>query len=339
MRHAAGRLFYSAWYFRSSLLFLSPLFLEPAYLYKIPATVALTLILTAISSAMSSSVATSQLDPTLYVLAEHEATFFKAQTGIEDDVALKNHIYTVQEEAYKVYPYNCIRAFNFARLKISRLPCYQQFLDLPKNRKGAIYADIGCCFGNDPRKAVVDGYPVEQVVASDLYPEFWELGHKLFKTTAETFPARFVPQDIFQLKGLTKEVTPSVPNLSQVQSLADLRGNISAIHSSAFFHLFDEEGQFEIAKIMAALLSSEPGSMIFGVHGGLPEKGIRPGSIQRSHMFCHSPESWRALWDGEIFPKGSVRVDALLHDRDRYGLNSVDSVTKTLLLVWCVTLL
>ncbi len=24
--------------------------------------------------------------------------------------------------------------------------------------------------GNDPRKAVVDGYPIEQVIASDLHP-------------------------------------------------------------------------------------------------------------------------------------------------------------------------
>ncbi|KAK0496141.1 hypothetical protein EDD18DRAFT_232786 [Armillaria luteobubalina] len=288
--------------------------------------------------------ARGQLDPTLYSLAENEAAFFKAQTGIEDDVALKHHIFSVQEEAYKVYPYNCIRAFNFARLKISRMPCYQQFLDLPKNRKGAIYADIGCCFGNDPRKAVVDGYPAEQIVASDLYPEFWELGHKLFKTTAETFSAHFIPQDIFQLKGLAKEdVPPSIPNLSQVQSLADLRGNISAIHTSAFFHLFDEEDQLEIAKIMAALLSSEPGSMIFGVHGGLPEKGIREvgaNSTRRRNMFCHSPESWRALWDGEIFPKGSVRVDAFLHagERDRNHLDTVDTGIKSYHLVWCVIL-
>ncbi|PBK67609.1 hypothetical protein ARMSODRAFT_1020608 [Armillaria solidipes] len=293
---------------------------------------------------MSSDAATSQLDPTLYALSEDEAAFFKAQTGIQDDVALKNHIFTVQEEAYKVHPYRCIRGFAFAKLKISRQPSYQQFLDLGKNRKGAIYAEIGCCFGNDPRKAVVDGYPVEQVIASDLYPEFWELGHKLFKTTAETFPARFIPQDIFQLKGLTKEGVPSsIPKLSQVQSLADLQGNISAIHTSSFFHLFDEEGQFEIAKIMATLLSSESGSMIFGSHVGRPEKGFRSEvaskSVQRRNMFCHSPESWRSLWDGEIFPKGSIRVDAFLHDRNRYGLDTVDPGAKTILLVWCVTLL
>ncbi|KAG7448621.1 uncharacterized protein BT62DRAFT_992644 [Guyanagaster necrorhizus] len=285
---------------------------------------------------------TGHLDPTLYVLTEDETAFFKTQTGIEDVNALKNHIFTIQEEAYKVYPYPCIRRFTFAKLKISRQPCYQQFLNLGKDRKGAIYADIGCCFGNDPRKAVVDGYSVEQVVASDLHPEFWELGHRLFKSTAETFPARFIPADIFQLKGLSREDVPApVPELSQVQSLAELRGHISAIHTSAFFHLFDEEGQFEIANIMAALLSSEPGSMIFGSHVGRREKGFRTASevgsngVHRSNMFCHSPESWRLLWDGEIFPKGTVRVDTSLHAEERPGLGLVVAY----LFVWCITVL
>ncbi|KAK0470237.1 uncharacterized protein EV420DRAFT_1499203 [Desarmillaria tabescens] len=288
---------------------------------------------------MSSDVITRQLDSKFYALEEDEAAFFKAQTGIEDEDALKHHILTIQEEAYKVHPYSCIRRFGFAKLKISRLPYYQQLLNLGKDRKGAVYADIGCCFGNDPRKAVVDGYPVEQVIASDLHPEFWELGHRLFKSTAETFPARFIPADIFQLKGLTKEDAPSsIPELSQVQSLAELRGNISAIHTSAFFHLFDEEGQFEIAKIMAALLSSEPGSMIFGLHNGLQEKGFRTNfGPNRRNVFCHSPESWRSLWDGEIYPKGTVHVDAFLHEYNHP--ETIDSGVKLYLLVWCITVL
>ncbi|SJK99966.1 uncharacterized protein ARMOST_03277 [Armillaria ostoyae] len=285
---------------------------------------------------------TRQLDPTLYELADNETAFFKAQTGIQDDAALKNHILTIQEEAYKVNPYPCIRRFAFVNLKISTQPCYQQFLNLGKDRKGAVYADIGCCFGNDPRKAVADGYPVEQVIASDLLPEFWELGHGLFKSTAETFPARFIPADIFQLKGLTREdALVPVPELTKVQSLVDLRGNISAIHISSFFHLFDEEQQSEIAKILAALLTSEAGSMIFGSHVGRREKGFRievdSSSSHRRNMFCHSPESWRSLWDGEIFPRGTVHVDAFL--REHGSADIVEPGATLYVLIWCITIL
>ncbi len=42
------------------------------------------------------------LDASIYALTEDEAAFFKVETGIQDDVQLKNHILAIQEEAYKV---------------------------------------------------------------------------------------------------------------------------------------------------------------------------------------------------------------------------------------------
>lgn len=52
--------------------------------------------------------------------------------------------------------------------------------------------------------------------------------------------------------------------------------------------------------------------MLFGSHGGEPVKGFRVHEVAKGGvaMFCHSPDSWRELWDGEVFKKGSVRVDA-----------------------------
>ena len=38
----------------------------------------------------------------LYKLSPEDAAFFKAQTGIDNDEALKEHILAVQERAYKV---------------------------------------------------------------------------------------------------------------------------------------------------------------------------------------------------------------------------------------------
>ena len=46
--------------------------------------------------------AESKLDESLYNLKEDEAAFFKSQTGIQDDEALKRHIINMQTEAYKV---------------------------------------------------------------------------------------------------------------------------------------------------------------------------------------------------------------------------------------------
>ena len=42
------------------------------------------------------------LDERFYDLTDEERTFFKQQTGIQDDEELKTHILQVQVEAYKV---------------------------------------------------------------------------------------------------------------------------------------------------------------------------------------------------------------------------------------------
>jgi hypothetical protein len=132
--------------------------------------------------------------------------------------------------------------------------------------------------------------------------------------------------------------------LGAVKALTSLQGQISVIHASSFFHLFDEDKQYELAQRVATLLSPEPGSIIFGAHGGLPEKGLR---IARSHtgryMFCHSPETWKKVWQGGgeegkegVFKKGTVRVEAGLKEVERPDLSTrLDE--KFYLLWWSLT--
>ena len=198
--------------------------------------------------------------------------------------------------------------------------------------------------GNDARKLVADGYPLEQVVISDLrqgglfawtgkrhhlltcfvLAEFADIGHKLFRTTQETYPITFVTGDVFDAKHL--DVVPPLASthdltgasegpaldLGSLTSLNPLRGRVFAIHASYFFHFFSEARQLHIARALAGLLSPEPGSIIFGLHTGLADKGFVTSPMGDHQMFCHSPESWAQLWDGIVFEKGVVDVKVKL---------------------------
>ncbi|KAI1797519.1 hypothetical protein LXA43DRAFT_877015 [Ganoderma leucocontextum] len=287
------------------------------------------------------------LDERLYKLEDEELAFMKTQTGIEDEEELKKHILAIQAEAYDIHPYPCIRRFGFLQCKLTRLPAHKQLLALGKERQDPIFLDIGCCFGNDIRGAIQHGFPKGGAITSDLHPEFWDLGHKLFRSTPETFPVPFLPGDAFDpafLEATGPFYSPPSeprPDLSTITSLNPLRGHVSAIHASAFFHLFDEEKQLQLAKALAGLLSPEPGSMLLGAHGGRPEKGLRVEmSRSNSHgitMFCHSPESWVELWDGQVFEKGTVKVDAGLVEIKRPDLTHVSEETKFYFLWWSVT--
>jgi hypothetical protein len=168
------------------------------------------------------------------------------------------------------------------------------------------------------------------------------VGHKLFRTTPESYPAKFLAGDAFDDAHLcpTAPVPSSPPpSVAQVKTLTELRGHVSVIHASSFFHLFDEEKQFELAERVASLLDPRPGSIIFGSHGGMPVKGQREGILRKA--FSHSPESWTELWEEQIFKKGQVKVTTRLVEVDM-AAERLDRVfplaagMKTYWLLWSV---
>ncbi|KAI9464086.1 hypothetical protein BJY52DRAFT_1251516 [Lactarius psammicola] len=256
------------------------------------------------------------LDPSLLVLDYDNEAFFKATTLISDVQELRDHIRTVATEAYEVFPYTSIGSYTFARTMVACLPGYADVLALGRN-KGGVLLDAGCCFGADARKAALDGWPVNQIVATDIVSEFWNLGHKLFRSSATSFPAVFIQADLLNQGHITPgPPAENAPDLASLSSLNQLRGQVTAIHASALFHLFSEKQQLALAMSLGSLLANVSGASIFGWSTGLAEVGYLEfeGTVSHPRQFCHSPSSWEALWNGVVFPKGSVKVEAHLVD-------------------------
>ncbi len=147
--------------------------------------------------------------------------------------------------------------------------------------------------------------------------EFWDLGHKLFRSSAASFPAVFIQADLLNQAHITPgPPAENTPDLASLSSLNQLRGQVTAIHAAALFHLFSEEQQLALAMTLGSLLANVSGASIFGWSTGLPEVGYLEfeGTVSHPRQFCHSPSSWEALWNGVVFPKGSVKVEARLVD-------------------------
>ena len=124
-------------------------------------------------------------------------------------------------------------------------------------------------------------------------------------------------------------LTPQAPpELRSLTSLTPLQGRVSAIFACAFFHLFDEVKQLQAARQLSSLLSPLPGSAIFGAHSTMLVNGMR-GTSLGFEVFCHSPESWKELWDGIVFEKGTISVEV--------GVKLVDGVDKLVWMSWSVT--
>jgi len=274
-------------------------------------------------------------------LSPEELEFFKTQTGLGEE-ELKKHINDIQAKAYQVFPYPCIKSIRFTKCVFSSLiPTYPSALRLAKERKDAIWLDVGCCVGCDLRKVVADGWPVENVVGFELRKAFWDYGHELFFSTPESFPATFVAGDVFDPEMISprtppkpSEALPPRPDFKSLTSLTPLQGHVSAIYASSFFHLFDGPGQLQVARQLASLLSPLPGSIIFGGHvGSLVKETIE----SHNHLkFLHSPESWKDLWEGQVFEKGEIRVDTHLVEVAHKSDEQADA-EEVYWLAWSIT--
>ncbi|KAF7367626.1 Methyltransferase ausD [Mycena sanguinolenta] len=258
------------------------------------------------------------LDDSFY--REDKVALVREETGIQDPEALKQHIIAAQKKAYAVKGFPCIRYFKFAWERISDLPPYEEVLKLSHERDGAIFLDIGCCCGADIRRVARDGWPTENMIAIDLFADFWDVGHELFCSTAETFPVAFLSGDALDpsflqpaapLTSATQLTDSPPPLLASLTSLTPLNSHLSVIHVSSLFHLLSEPEQAQLAHSLAGLLSPLPGSLIFGIHASRETTGLGPVDTSRTDgrkVFCHSPESWAVLWEG-IFGEGMVKVE------------------------------
>ncbi|KIJ29312.1 hypothetical protein M422DRAFT_36973 [Sphaerobolus stellatus SS14] len=300
------------------------------------------------------AVPTGQYNPT-----PEDVQWMKQVTGIQDEEELKAHALKIQAEGLVVYPYPCLKTFAYTTFKVGKHPAYRDVLAIGKTRPGAIYLETACCFGNDVRKVISDGYPIENIIASDLKEDFWIVGHKFFRTTPETFPVPFLAGDVFDPSFISPDISPApisstpptteVPILKTLTSLTPLQHHVSIIHAASFFHLFNEEPQRRLAFLLGSLLSPLPGSMIIGTHGGLLDTEENKKGAPRfidlvGSLFAHSPTSWRELWIGEegVFKESDVKVWAEAKEMPRSPSNPTPTDSRGLpvkrcIMTWSVT--
>lgn len=207
--------------------------------------------------------------------------FYREYVGLADEEELKKHLMEVRDSAWKVYQYRCVASFYFVNYNLAEgfgTRWYSGILERVK--QGDKFLDLACAFGHVARNLVYDGAPQENIISSDLRPEFWELGYQLFRDR-DTFHGEFRQADIFD---------PTC--------LEDYNGKIDILHTSAFFHLFDLERQKKVVGVLLRLLSTKPGTTIFGRQAGntVPEFRKHPWRPSDCGLYAHNAESFKSMF-------------------------------------------
>jgi SAM-dependent methyltransferase len=161
------------------------------------------------------------------------------------------------------------------------------------------YLDLGCCFGQDIRRLVTDGVPGHVLTGSDLRQGFLDLGYDLFQDR-DKLQSKMIAADIF----------------APGSGLGSLQGNIDIIHASSFFHLFDYEGQKEVARRVVQLLRPQKDSLLVGRQvGNMHAHEETTAATGNDKMYLQNVDSWKHMWKEIGHETGTQwEVEAVMKD-------------------------
>ena len=177
-------------------------------------------------------------------------------------------------------PYPCVGSWGFLDPGIYHLPAYTAVLERVK--EGQSLLDIGCGMGQDLRRLAADGAPTDNMYATDIIPDFWDIGYDLFRDR-EGMKAKFIQADI----------------LDPESALMPFAGKMDIMYVGLFLHLFTWSKQVDALKRMVRL--SREGSTVLGCQVGHREAreigtawggGGGGGTV----VFHHNVESFENMW-------------------------------------------
>lgn len=113
---------------------------------------------------------------------------------------------------------------------------------------------MGCSLGPVVRQLASEGVPGDRLYGTDLHIGFLDLGYEPFDDRGWS-RATYIEGDLL--------------NENDERLIDIFRGKIDIIYASAFFHLFECEGQLRAAKRMIGFLRPDnPDAMIYGQNQG-----------------------------------------------------------------------
>lgn len=185
----------------------------------------------------------------------------------------------------------CIGLWWWLKLGLSTHPQYPELLARFQAHSSASpvkFLDLGTCLGQDVRKLIHDGAPVECVYSSDIFAGYEAVGHALFRDL-EKMRGHFIHGDIF-------DNAPDAP-------LVKTRGTWDVVSIMLFLHAFKWDDQVAICKSILKLLKPQPGSMVIGLQHANTKSGeeqiIRQYQQERpdKYVFTHNKETFKQMWE------------------------------------------
>ena len=172
--------------------------------------------------------------------------------------------------------------------------------------------DLGTCLGQDLRKLVADGAPLQALWGCDYFAEYEAAGHELFRD-ADRFHDRFIAADLF--------------DDSPDSGLIKTAGTWDVINIIMFLHVYDWDTQVRSCRRILKLLSRAKGSMVIGAQTGSTQAGdfmLKPPFVaegEEKTIYRQSLETFTKMWEEVGRDEGlNLEIEVIYDeqtDRDR----------------------
>jgi len=211
-----------------------------------------------------------------------EYTTKKLQREAQAVEELARHVLDVWQACIDSAPvlYRCVQGLRFLSPRVNQHSHYPFVLSTLRQDPHARYLDLGCCFGTDTRRLIVDGWKEENITAVDVTPEFWNYGLKLYQDAS-----------FLNIRTLFGDVT-SDPEL--VKSVI-ANGPLAHVWTGAVLHVLDQAKVEALLRTVFTML--RPGGTYFGTCAGSTDKPKEwlPEYRNRGQAYLHSPKSLKEL--------------------------------------------
>ena len=245
---------------------------------------------------MAGDQSTNEQNYTFYIeeppINSYVETFFAQYASISSS-ALREHLISIRERAWKKFNYPCLGRWAFLQFAIRQSPIYQEIVDQCRNEDATVI-DFGCCLGQDVRQLIFDGVPLDRIRAYELDSFFIEQGYQLFGDRNRLEEKNTIRQgDIFDDQFLD-EIHPC-----------------SYLYVGSFIHLFDSQTQKEVCRRLTRICQGAITGRQVGAT--IPVERARNIGTQEGKMMCHSPASFTQMWEEVTNGEWKVEYAQLNH--------------------------
>ena len=190
---------------------------------------------------------------------------------------------------WEIFPWPCIGEFWFVTLGLSQHPQYNTLLTRLRDQSPPTkFLDLACCLGQDLRKLVHDGAPLQALWGSDYFAQYEAAGQEFFRDK-DRFQNRFIAADLF--------------DESPASGLVQTAGTWDVINIVMFLHIYDWNKQVQCCRRILKLLSKSKGSMLIGAQTGAIDAGevvLRPPFVAEGEertVYRHNIENFTRMWE------------------------------------------